>query len=211
MKKLIAEALGTGSITLAVIGSGFMATNLTNDVALQLVVNCIATVAMLYFVITAFHRISGSHFNPMVSILILSKKDLGLLVGYLVAQIIGATAGAILANLMFDQPLIELSNLSREGNNLLIGEFIAASGLLFIIFLKGKAIKNVRPLLISLWIASAYFFTASTSFANPVITYGRMLSDSFAGISPQSALAFISIQVFGSLAGYALAQAMNRK
>lgn len=211
MKKFLAEAIGTGSITLAVIGSGFMATNLTNDVALQLVVNCIATVAMLYFVITAFHRISRSHFNPMVSILILSKKDLGLLAGYLVAQIIGATAGAILANSMFEQPLIELSKLSREGNNLLIGEFIAASGLLFIIFLKGKAIKNVRPLLISLWIASAYFFTASTSFANPVITYGRMLSDSFAGISPQSALAFISIQVFGSLAGYALAQAMNRK
>jgi len=211
MYKLIAEALGTGFITLAVIGSGIMATNLTEDVAIQLLVNCVATVAVLCLSITVFSTISGSQFNPMVSIFSLSKKNLGLMTAYIAAQIAGATLGAVSANVMFQQPAIEFSATIREGSHLLVGEFIASAGLLFIVFFKAKNVKSIRPALISLWILGAYFFTSSTSFANPAVTFGRMLSDSFAGIAPSSAPMFVAIQIIGSSAGYSLARAMRRK
>ncbi|MFZ9309464.1 MAG: aquaporin [Candidatus Nanopelagicales bacterium] len=211
MYKLIAEALGTSFITMAVIGSGIMATNLTEDVAIQLLVNCVATVAVLYLSITVFSTISGSHFNPMVSIFSLSKKNLGLMTGYIATQIAGATLGALSANVMFQQPAFEFSTTIREGSHLLVGEFIASAGLLFIVFFKAKNVKSIRPALISFWILGAYFFTSSTSFANPAVTFGRMLSDSFAGIAPSSALIFVAIQIIGSSAGYSLALAMRRK
>lgn len=211
VKKGIAEALGTGLISLAVIGSGIMATVLTNDAGIQLVINCIATVATLFLVITVFQQISGSHFNPMVSIFLLSKKNLGQMTLYIFAQLIGAVLGAVTANLMFERQALELSLTLREGNHLLFAEFIAAAGLVFIVFLKAKSVKKMRPALISLWILGAYFFTSSTSFANPAITFGRMFSDSFTGIAPSSAAMFIAIQVIGSTAGYGLAQFFRKK
>jgi glycerol uptake facilitator-like aquaporin len=211
MRKLLAETIGTSLITMSVIGSGIMATNLTDDVAIQLLLNCLATVGILWLSITIFSGVSGSHFNPMVSIFVLSKKNLGLMFGYIAAQIFGATLGALSANLMFENPAISISSTIREGNHLLLGEFIAAAGLVFIIFFKAKNVKVIRPALIALWIMGAYFFTSSTSFANPVVTFGRMLTDTFAGIAPSSALIFIAIQVIGSSAGYGLALAVRKK
>lgn len=211
MQKYFAEILGTFFITLAVIGSGIMATNLTDDPALQLLVNALATTSTLFVMIQLFQKVSGSHFNPMVSIFALSKKNIGQMFGYITAQFVGATGGAVAANLMFELPSISIATTTREGNHLFFAEFIASAGLLFIIFLKAKKVKAIRPALITLWILGAYFFTSSTSFANPVITFGRMLSDSFAGIAPSSAMMFIAIQIIGSSAGYSLALAMRKK
>ena len=211
MQKFLAESLGTGFITLAVIGSGFMATNLTEDFALQLLINCVATVSTLFLSIQLFQKISGSHFNPMVSIFALSKKSLPQMFGFILSHLAGATLGAVTANIMFESSPIELSATLRESNHLLVGEFIAAAGLVYIIFAKGKNLKALRPTLIALWIAGAYFFTSSTSFANPAVTFGRTLTDSFAGIAPTSAVMFIAIQVIGSSAGYGLAQVMKRR
>jgi glycerol uptake facilitator-like aquaporin len=211
MQKFFAEILGTFFITLAVIGSGIMATNLTDDPALQLLVNALATTSTLFVMIQLFQKVSGSHFNPMVSIFALSKKNIGQMFGYITAQFVGATGGAVAANLMFELPSISIATTTREGNHLFFAEFIASAALLFIIFLKAKKVKAIRPALITLWILGAYFFTSSTSFANPVITFGRMLSDSFAGIAPSSAMMFIAIQIIGSSAGYSLALAMRKK
>lgn len=211
MNKLIAEALGTFSITLAVIASGIMATNLTNDVAIQLLINCLATVSTLFVSINLFQKISGSHFNPMVSIFALSKKNLGWMFTFIIAQLAGAALGAVTANTLFQKSAISVSTTLREGNHLLLAEFIASAGLLYIVFAKGRNLKSVRPTLIALWISGAYFFTSSTSFANPVVTFGRMLTDTFAGIAPSSALTFIAIQIIGSSAGYGLALAMRKK
>lgn len=130
---------------------------------------------------------------------------------YIAAQISGATLGALTANLMFEKPAITISNTIRDGNYLLLGEFIAAAGLVFIIFFKAKKVKRIRPVLIALWIMGAYFFTSSTSFANPAVTFGRMFTDTFAGIAPSSAVMFIAIQIIGSSAGYSLALAMRKK
>jgi glycerol uptake facilitator-like aquaporin len=211
MVRYFSEALGTALVTLAVIGSGIMARNLTDDPALQLLVNALATTSTLFVMIQLFQKVSGSHFNPMVSIFALSKKNIGQMFGYITAQFVGATGGAVAANLMFELPSISISTTTREGNHLLFAEFIASAGLLFIIFFKAKKVKAIRPALITLWILGAYFFTSSTSFANPVITFGRMLSDSFAGIAPSSAMMFIAIQIIGSSAGYSLAFAMRKK
>lgn len=210
MHKVLSEALGTFFITMAVIGSGIMATNLTDDIALQLLINCVATVSVLYLSIQLFLKISGSHFNPMVSIFALSKVGLGQMFSYIVAQLTGATLGAVSANLMFEKSPIEISETLRGGSPLLVAEFLAAAGLVYIIFAKGKHFKNIRPALITLWITGAYFFTSSTSFANPAITFGRMFSESFAGIAPTSALMFVAAQIFGSSAGFALAQYMRK-
>lgn len=211
MQKFVAESLGTGLITMAVVGSGFMATNLTDDLGLQLLLNCLATVSTLFLSIQLFQKISGSHFNPIVSIFALSKKSLGQMFGYMCAQLFGATLGAVIANIMFESNAIELATTLRDGNHLLLGEFIAAAGLVYIVFAKGKSVKSIRPALLSFWIMGAYFFTASTSFANPAVTFGRIFTDSYAGIAPTSAGLFIAIQVIGSSAGYGLAHIMNRR
>jgi glycerol uptake facilitator-like aquaporin len=211
MQKVLAEALGTCFVTIAVIGSGFMASDLTGDGAVQLLINCLATVSTLFLTIQLFQKISGSHFNPMVSIFALSKTSLSQMFSYICAQLVGAVVGAMIANTMFERNAIELATTLREGNHLLLGEFIAAAGLVYIVFAKGKSLKSIRPALISLWILGAYFFTASTSFANPAVTFGRIFTDSFAGIAPTSAALFIAIQVIGSSAGYGLAQIMKRR
>lgn len=211
MQKVLAEALGTGFVTMAVIGSGFMAVGLTDDLALQLLINCLATVSTLFLSIQLFQKISGSHFNPMVSIFALSKTSLSQMLSYISAQLIGAVAGAIIANTMFERNAIEIATTVRDGNDLLLGEFIAAAGLVFIVFAKGKSLKSLRPALIALWIAGAYFFTSSTSFANPAVTFGRTLTDSFAGIAADSAVMFIAMQVIGSSAGFGLAQVMKKR
>ena len=198
----IAEFLGALFLVLAVVGSGIMAQLLTSDVALQLIINALATIAMLYLLINLIAPISGAHFNPAVTLVALLRKKLHLALGltYIAAQILGAIIGTLIAHLLFDRAIIEVSKFERSGLHLLIAEVIATFGLVVIVFADWKRFKvRQRASLISLWIGSAYFFTSSTSFANPAVTVGRLFTDSFAGIAPESVAPFVVAQVFGAL------------
>jgi glycerol uptake facilitator-like aquaporin len=190
---------------MAVIGSGIMASFLTKDVLLQLLVNMFSTVAALYVVIVIFMPISGANFNPLVSIL---KWMNGKLVGRQVledvlAQILGAFSGALLAATIFERDLIEISSFERHGIGTFIAEIVASAGLLIVALIRIDSSKaHKRAVLVSAWIAGTYFFTSSTSFANPAITFGRIFTDSFAGISPSSFFAFLAAQVIGALVAF---------
>ena len=204
-KRLFAEFVGTATLVATVVGSGIMATNLSSDVGIQLLINTIATVFVLYILITLFAPISGAHFNPLVSGIAFFRKDLSLshAISFVFSQILGGTCGAVLANLMFEHPAIELSHHARTGSNLLLGEVIASAGLIFIIFLANKqGIEKKIPRLVAAWIGAAYFFTSSTSFANPAVTIARSFTDSFSGIKFASVPAFIAAQIIGAILGY---------
>ena len=203
-RKYLAEFLGTGILVAVVVGSGIMATNLTRDVGLQLLINTISTVLVLGIIIAIFAPISGAHFNPVVTLAELPFKRISLVdaLGYLVAQFVGGACGAILANLMFQRGAINLSTHSRSGLNLFLGEVVATAGLLLIIHLLNYQMRaNLIPVLVAAWIGSAYFFTSSTSFANPAVTLARGLSNTFAGIAMRSIPLFILAQVLGATIG----------
>jgi glycerol uptake facilitator-like aquaporin len=204
-KRLFAEFVGTATLVATVVGSGIMATNLSTDVGVQLLINTIATVFVLYILITLFAPISGAHLNPLVSGIAYFRKDLSLshAISYVSAQILGGSLGAVLANLMFQHPAIEPSQHLRNGGHLLLGEVIASAGLSLIIFLAIKqGIDKKIPRLVAAWIGAAYFFTSSTSFANPAVTIARSLTDSFSGIKLSSVPAFIAAQIVGAILGY---------
>lgn len=204
-KRLFAEFVGTATLVATVVGSGIMATNLSTDVGVQLLINTIATVFVLYILITLFAPISGAHLNPLVSGIAYFRKDLSLshAISYVSAQILGGSLGAVLANLMFQHPAIEPSQHLRNGGHLLLGEVIASAGLILIIFLAIKqGIDKKIPRLVAAWIGAAYFFTSSTSFANPAVTIARSLTDSFSGIKLSSVPAFIAAQIVGAILGY---------
>ena len=204
-KRLFAEFVGTATLVATVVGSGIMAANLSTDIGVELLINTIATVFVLYILITLFAPISGAHFNPLVSGIAYFRKDLTLshAISFVVAQILGGSLGAVLANLMFQHPAIEHSQHLRSGGHLLLGEVIASAGLIFIIFLAIKQrIDKKIPRLVAAWIGAAYFFTSSTSFANPAVTIARSLTDSFSGIKLSSVPAFIAAQIVGAILGY---------
>jgi len=204
-KKLFSEFVGTATLVATVVGSGIMATNLSADLGIDLLINTIATVFILYILITLLAPISGAHFNPLVSAIAFFRKELSAAdtIFFFVVQILGGSLGAILANLMFDHPAIEPSHHVRSGSNLLLGEVIASAGLVFIIFVAIKqGIDKKIPRLVAAWIGAAYFFTSSTSFANPAVTIARTLTDSFSGIKASSAPAFIAAQIVGAILGY---------
>jgi glycerol uptake facilitator-like aquaporin len=204
-KKLFSEFIGTAILVATVVGSGIMATNLSTDLGIDLLINTVATVFVLYILITLFAPFSGAHFNPLVSGIAFLRKELSAAntIYFFIAQILGGSLGAILANLMFEHPAIELSRHARTGSSLYLGEVIASAGLIFIIFLSIKqGIDKKIPRLVAAWIGAAYFFTSSTSFANPAVTIARTLSDSFSGIMPSSAPAFIAAQIVGAVLGY---------
>lgn len=205
IRSVAAEFVGTALILMTVVGSGVMATTLTSDIGLQLLINSISTVFILYIAITVMAPISGAHFNPVVTLIELIKKKLSvkLFILYISAQLSGASFGAILANAMFELPLINISEKVRSGGHLFLAEIIATAGLVFIINLAVSQKQEGKvPLLVAFWIGAAYFFTSSTSFANPAAVVGRMLSDSFSGIAPESAPLFILAQIFGAFLGY---------
>jgi len=209
MKKIFAEFFGTALITTAVIGSAHMATIWTKDGAVWLLVNMISTVAALYIAINLFAEISGAHFNPVVSLVVMinRKLDLQEFFLYVIAQVSGAITGSLIAQAIFDRPLLSVSDIERGELNLLGAEFVASFGLTLIAIASWKAFEiQQRAALLSLWIASAYFFTSSTSFANPAVSLGRMFTDSLAGISPSSLLLFIPAQILGGL----VASVLNR-
>jgi glycerol uptake facilitator-like aquaporin len=196
--KALAEFFGTATLLLAVVGSSFMAERLTQDSALALFINATATAAVLALIIRSAVNLSGAHFNPLVTLtaLLLGKiKALEALV-YLIAQVLGAIFGVILANLMFDEVAFSSSSIQRDGVAQLLGEVIATTGLVFIAFSARK--KHVWKL-IPLWIFGAYFFTVSTSFANPAVTLARFFTEAPAGIAGSSLLGFIAAQLLGAL------------
>ena len=207
-RRLVAEALGTGFLIVAVIGSGIMASRLSpDDVGLQLLENAAATAGALVGLILMFGAVSGAHFNPVVTLVdrlsgTLSTRDS---VGYVIAQVIGGCLGAIVANLMFELPAVEWSSKERSSGALWLSEVVATVGLLLVIHgcvRSGRA--AVVPFAVGLWIGGAYWFTSSTSFANPAVTIARTLSDSFAGIKPSSAPMFIVMQLIGAVVALAL-------
>ena len=209
-----AEFIGTSILTTAVIGSGISAVQLTDNGGLALLINAIATVLTLGLVIALLQPISGAHFNPAVSLIAFVNKQMNFkaLLLMVLAQITGAIFGAVLANAMFNRTLVELSETTRTGSSLLIGEVVATAGLIFTILM---AIYNNKPQtlnwVVPLWIGGAYFFTSSSSFANPAVTIGRSLSKSYAGIEPSSALQFIVAQFVGAFIGLALANNLRNK
>ena len=214
MKRLFSEFLGTLTLVAIVVGSGIMATNLSPDIGVQLLINTISTVFGLAVLIQILGPISGANFNPVVTMIDLIQKRTNFLtfIQYTIAQTAGAITGAILANAMFSHPLIEISTKARSGGNQYLGEIVATAGLILIINLMIHQEKmNLIPVIVASWIGSAYFFTSSTSFANPAVTIGRIFSDSFAGIAPECVTKFIAAQILGALIGLGLTKVLTNE
>lgn len=205
-RHLVAEFLGTALLVMAVVGSGIMAQNLTDDVGVQLLANAIATGGALFGLITVFAPLSGASFNPVVTIVgaLRSRTEtLASVISDVVAQCAGAVAGAVAANIMFAHPFIETSGKIRTGGPTWFSEVVATVGLLVIVF-GGQAAKSNVAALVAAWITGAYWFTSSTSIANPAVGFGRMFSDSFAGIAPESWPMFAVMQCLGGVVGFAV-------
>jgi glycerol uptake facilitator-like aquaporin len=212
-RKATAEAVGTGLLVAMVVGSGIFAQRLSpNDSGLQLLESSTATAGGLVALILAFGSVSGAHFNPVVSLAdrVFSGLTNRELAAYVSAQLIGGCAGAVVANLMFDLDPVTFSTHERARGGLWLGEVVATFGLVLVIVgvvRSGKA--TTAPFAVAGYIAAAYWFTSSTSFANPAVTLGRTLSDTFAGIKPSSAPMFIAMQVLGGCLAVALARYLH--
>jgi glycerol uptake facilitator-like aquaporin len=205
-RRLVAEGLGTAMLVATVVGSGIMATSLTQDVGLALLGNTLATGAILVVLITVLGPISGAHFNPAVSLVFamsraLRKRDFG---GYVLAQIVGGMVGTIVAHLMFELPLIELSSKVRTGGAQWFSEGIATFGLVATILAGIKFEQKSVPWLVGLYITAAYWFTASTSFANPAVALARSLTNTFSGIRPVDLPGFWVAEIAGAVAALIL-------
>jgi glycerol uptake facilitator-like aquaporin len=208
-KRLIAEALGTAILLATVVGSGIMAEKLAGgNVAIALLGNTIPTGAILVVLITVFGPISGAHFNPAVSLVFALRGELGWAKfgPYLIAQVAGGIVGVLAAHVMFDLPLWQVSTTVRSGPGLWFAEFVAAFGLVLTILGCLRRTPQSIPMAVGLYITAAYWFTASTSFANPAVTIARALSDTFAGIAPGGVVAFIAAQLAGAVAALAISQ-----
>ncbi|HEY2178605.1 MAG TPA: MIP/aquaporin family protein [Caulobacteraceae bacterium] len=201
-RRLVAEALGTGLLLAIVIGSGIMGERLAGgNVAIALLGNTLATGAGLVVLITIFGPISGAHFNPAVTLVFAMRRELSwrLAAGYAMVQLGGAILGVYAAHLMFAEPLIQLSTKLRDGPAQGFSEFVATFGLIATILGAIRFRPEATPLAVGLYITAAYWFTASTSFANPVVTIARALSNTFAGIAPTSAPPFIAAELAGAV------------
>lgn len=212
-RRLAAEALGSATLVAVVVGSGIAAQQLSpNDTGLQLLENSTATVFGLGVLILILGPVSGAHFNPVVSLadwLAGRRTRTGLtglhLAAYCTAQSFGAIIGAVIANAMFDQAAVQISTHHRVTSGHLLGEIVATAGLIVVVFAlvrTGRAV--LAPVAVAAWIGAAYWFTSSTSFANPAVTLGRIFTDTFAGIAPASAPGFVAAQLIGALIGLGL-------
>jgi glycerol uptake facilitator-like aquaporin len=200
-RRYVAELVGTAALLCAVIGSGIMAEQLAGgNTAVALLANTLATVFALYVLIETIGPISGAHFNPVVSLVMAYRNDLAKhhLLGYIVAQLIGAALGAWLAHAMFDLDILQWSTKVRTGPAQWLAEAVATAGLLFVIL---RSPQGRASSLVACYIGAAYWFTASTSFANPAAAFGRMFSNTFAGISPADVPAFMVAQLVGGFLG----------
>ncbi|MER5832081.1 MIP/aquaporin family protein [Streptomyces sp. NPDC002130] len=208
-RRLAAEAVGTGLLVAIVVGSGIQAAELSRDAGVQLLANSLATVFGLGVLITLFGPVSGAHFNPAVTLAAwftgprkadgLTLRDVS---AYVSVQIAGAIGGAILADAMFAKPLIKWSTHDRSTSDLWLGEVVATAGLVLLIFgLERIGRTSLAPTAVASYIGAAYWFTSSTSFANPAVTIGRAFTDTFAGIAPASVTPFIAAQLAGAVLG----------
>ena len=200
-QKLVSEFTGTALLLATVVGSGIMAENLAGgNVAVALLGNTIPTGAILYVLITMFGPVSGAHFNPAVTFAFWLRKEIATrpAVVYVAVQIAGAIAGVLLANAMFDLPVFQISEKVRSSPGQWLSEVVAAFGLVLAIFMALRAKPETVPAVVGLYITAAYWFTASTSFANPAVTIARQFSNTFAGITPSSVLIFIVAQMIGA-------------
>ena len=216
-RRLAAEALGTAMLVATVVGSGIMADRLTDDTALALLGNTIPTGAILVVLITIFGPISGAHFNPAVTLVFALRRDIagGTALLYAIAQIAGGILGAVLAHAMFDIALVQFSQTARTGQGQWIAEAVATFGLVLTILAGIRHRADAVAWLVGLYITAAYWFTASTSFANPAVAIARGFSDTFSGIRPVDVPLFIAAQCAGALlamalAGWLLAEPQNR-
>lgn len=212
LKTVFAEFFGTFLLVTVVVGSGIMGTLMSTDDGIALIINTISTIFALWLLIVLLGPISGAHLNPVVSLIMFARGSLSLksLLAYIPNQIAGAILGAITANAMFGTSFPQVSNNYREGFGILLGEVIATAGLLLVILLlsdSGKA--QLIPVAVAAWIGSAYFFTSSTSFANPAVTIGRIFTDTFSGIAVASAGPFILAQLLGGFVGLGLFLALR--
>lgn len=206
-RRAVAEFLGTGILVASVVGSGIMGTTLSDNLAVTLLINAVATVAALGVLIWVLGPISGAHFNPVVTGVVVARREMpvGEACLYIVVQVAGALAGVALANVMFSLPAWEPSQHVRTGFPIWLGEIVATAGLLLVIgALTRTGRGHLGAVLVPTWIGAAYFFTSSTSFANPAVTIGRSLTDTFSGIAPASVLMFVVFQVIGAALGAAL-------
>jgi glycerol uptake facilitator-like aquaporin len=212
VRRVAAEAIGTAVLVAVVVGSGIQATQLSRDVGVQLLANSLATVFGLGVLIVLLGPVSGAHFNPVVTLAAWwSERRTGHgpagreAAAYVVAQTVGAIAGAVLANAMFAQPLVKWSTHDRSAGHLWLGEVVATAGLVLLIFgLTRTARAHLAPAAVASFIGAAYWFTSSTSFANPAVTVGRAFTDTFAGIAPASLGPFIAAQLLGAVLGLGL-------
>jgi glycerol uptake facilitator-like aquaporin len=212
-RRLLAEFTGTGVLVAVVVGSGIAATRLTTDGALRLLVNSVVTALGLAVLIIVFIQASGAHFNPVVTAAdwLLGRRtargySLGLAAAVMACQVAGAIVGAALANAMFAEPVLSPSHHHRGGAPILLSEVVATAGLVFVIvaLVRTARVQDVAWA-VGAWIGAAYWFTASTAFANPAVTIGRTLTNTYAGIAPASAPAFIAAQLVGGAVGTLLA------
>jgi len=206
-RRLIGEALGTALLLAIVVGSGIMGERLDGgNVAIALLGNTLATGAGLVVLITVFGPLSGAHFNPAVTLVFALRREIGwrLAAGYVIAQAAGAVVGVWAAHAMFAEPILQVSTKLRDGPAQAFAEFIATFGLIVAILGSIRFRPDATPVIVGLYITSAYWFTASTSFANPAVTIARALSNTFAGIAPTSAPAFIVAQLCGAVAASVL-------
>lgn len=212
-RRLAAEALGTALLVATVVGSGIMADRLTDDVALALLGNTLPTGAILVVLITILGPISGAHFNPAVTLVFAMRREIeaNAAIGYVAVQIAGGVIGTLLAHAMFELPLLQASQTVRTGGSQWLAEAVAAFGLVFTILAGLRFRSDAIPWLVGLYITAAYWFTASTSFANPAVAIARAFSDTFAGIRPLDLPGFIAAELVGAVlaaivAGWLLAE-----
>ncbi|MDX3522560.1 aquaporin [Streptomyces scabiei] len=215
-RRALAEAVGSAALVAVVVGSGIQATGLTDDVGVQLLANSLATVFGLGVLIALFGPVSGAHFNPVVTLAAwfagrntpdrLTLRDLA---AYLPAQTAGAIGGAVLADAMFAEPLVQWSTHDRSAGHLWLGELVATAGLVLLVLgLARTGRAQLAPVAVASYIGAAYWFTSSTSFANPAVTIGRAFTDTFAGIAPASVGPFVAAQVAGAVVGLGLVAAV---
>ena len=211
--KATAEFFGTALLVCVVVGSGIMGSNLSDDSGVALIINTLSTIFALVLLIFILTPVSGAHFNPVVSLvqLVTKAQRVSETLFYVVAQALGAISGAVLANIMFDQAAFQISTKARTSVGMLIGEIIATAGLVALIGILSKRNQgNLIPLAVAGWIGSAYFFTSSTSFANPAVTIGRIFCNTFAGIEPGSVLPFIAAQLVGAALGLLTVKVLSK-
>jgi glycerol uptake facilitator-like aquaporin len=206
-RRLVAEALGTALLLAVVVGSGIMGERLAGgNAAIALLANTLAAGAGLTVLILVFGPISGAHFNPVVTLVFLIRREIGAsaAAAYAAAQVTGGVLGVWTAHAMFAEPIWQVSRKLRDGPAQAVSEFVATFGLILTILATLRHRPGATPAAVGLYIAAAYWFTASTSFANPAVTLARSLSDTFAGIAPSSAPMFVAAQIAGALAAAAL-------